>query len=92
MAWTVLLRDPKRIDKIVERLRPSTQAAYYEALEDLMKEGPSPKGWITEPLHGHLKGLMKLKLDYRHRMIYEVAANVLTITVIEVSTREGAYR
>ena len=34
---------------------------------------------------------MSIRLDYRHRMIYEVASRILTITVIEVGTREGAY-
>lgn len=91
MAWTVLLKDPKRIEKAVDKLRPSTKVAFRKAVQDMREEGPSPKGWVVGPLHGAMKGLMKLKLDYRHRMIFEVTANVLTITIIEVSTREGAY-
>ena len=60
MTWTVLFKDPKRIEKAVERLRLSTQVAFRKAIQDLRVEGPSPHG-------------------------------TLTIMVIEVSTREGAY-
>lgn len=37
-------------------------------------------------------GCYRLKLDYRHRLIYEVFEGVLKIRLIKVSTREGAYR
>ncbi|MBI2346175.1 MAG: hypothetical protein HYV03_04705 [Deltaproteobacteria bacterium] len=91
MSWTVLFKDPKRIEKAVDRLRPSTQVAFRKAIQDLRGEGPSPMGWLTKSLSGEMAGLMSLRLDYRHRMIYSAAHGTLTIVVIEVSTREGAY-
>ena len=48
-------------------------------------------GWNAKPLKGMTGELWRLWLDYRHRMIYSVSQGMLTITVIEVSTREGAY-
>jgi mRNA-degrading endonuclease RelE of RelBE toxin-antitoxin system len=91
MKWTVLFKDPKRIEKAVDKLRPSTQVAFRRAIQDLQTEGPSPGGWRTKPLKGEMAGFFSLRLDYRHRMIYEVSHGILTITIIEVSTREGAY-
>ena len=91
MAWTVLFKDPKRIEKAVGKLRPSAQVAFRRAIQDLREEGPSPMGWHTKPLKGEMAGLMSLRLGYRHRMIYSVSNGTLTIMVIEVSTREGAY-
>lgn len=91
MTWAVLFKDPKRIEKAVERLRPSTQVAFRKAIQDLRVEGPCPMGWHTKALKGDMAGLMSLRLDYRHRMIYSALQGALTIMVIEVSTREGAY-
>lgn len=91
MAWTVIFKDQKRIEKAVGRLRPSTQVAFHRAIKDLRVEGPCPMGWNTKPLKGEMEGLMRLCLDYRHRMIYSASRGTLTIMVIEVSTREGAY-
>ncbi len=91
MNWTVIFKNPKRIEKAVERLRPSTQLAFRKAIQDLRGEGPYPMGWNVKPLKGEMEGWMRLCLDYRHRMIYLASQGTLTIMVIEVSTREGAY-
>lgn len=91
MSWTVIFKDPKRIDKAVGKLRPSTQVAFNQAIKDLRAEGPCPMGWNVKPLKGAMGGLMRLCLDHRHRMIYSASQGTLTIMVIEVSTREGAY-
>ena len=91
MSWQVAFRDPKKIEKAVDKLRPSTKVAFSRAIGDLRIEGPTPKGWHTKMLKGELQGMMSLRLDYRHRMIYEVIRGILTIVIIEVSTREGAY-
>lgn len=91
MAWIVIFKNPKRIEKAVFKLRIATQVAFKKAIEDLRAEGPRPQGWHVKSLHGELKDFLSLRLDYRHRMVYEVSYGQLIITVIEVSTREGAY-
>lgn len=91
MHWKVIFKDPKRIERAVEKLRPSTQLAFRRAIQDFMAEGPSPMGWRTKPLKGKMAGMMSLRLDYRHRMIYSASHGTLTIMIVEVSTREGAY-
>ena len=91
MNWTVIFKDPKRIEKAVLKLRPSTQVAFRKAILDLRAEGPYPMGWNVKPLKGEMGGLTRLCLDHRHRMIYSASQGALTIMVIEVSTREGAY-
>jgi mRNA-degrading endonuclease RelE of RelBE toxin-antitoxin system len=73
-------------------MRPSVRRAFVQAVMDLKEEGPRPSGWIIKQLHGKFSDLVCLKLDYRHRMIYSVVSNVLTIEIIEVSTRENAYK
>jgi len=92
MIWIVKYKNKRKIDKVVSKLRPSTQAALYNAIEDLKSEGPNPKFWETTELKGKLKGIYRLKIDYRYRMFYEVLKNILTITIVEVSTREKAYK
>lgn len=91
MAWTVVFKDPKRIEKAVGKLRLSTQVAFSKAIQDLRAEGPYPMGWNVKPLKGEWEGLIRLRLDHRHRLIYSASQGTLTIVVIEVSTREGAY-
>lgn len=73
-------------------MRPAVKRAFAQAMMDLRSEGPRPKGWYVKSLVGDYRGMMSLRLDYRHRMIYSVFQERLTIEVIEVSTREGAYR
>lgn len=73
-------------------MRPSVQRAFAQAVIDLQSEGPRPQGWQVKVLVGEYSGAMSLRLDYRHRMIYAVFRNVLTIELIEVSTREKVYR
>ena len=90
--WRVLYRDLKQVEKVVSGMRPSTKAAFYQAIKSLEAEGPTPKGWHVKALQENYKGRMSLRLDYRHRMVYEVLSGVLTITIIEVSTRENAYK
>ncbi|OGQ06926.1 MAG: hypothetical protein A3G32_06945 [Deltaproteobacteria bacterium RIFCSPLOWO2_12_FULL_40_28] len=91
MTWIVVFKNPKRIEKAVLKLRIATKVAFKKAIEDLRVEGPRPQDWHIKVLRGNYAGLMSLRLDYRHRMIYEVVHDRLIITVIEVSTREEAY-
>ena len=92
MRWTVLFKDPKRIEKAVDKLRPSTQVAFKRAIRDLGEQGPAPQGWFVKKLVGDVgEYRMSMRLDYRHRMIYDVYGGRLTIVILEVSTREGAY-
>ncbi len=91
MHWTVKYRNTKEIEKAVFKLRPSTRRAFGQAIIDLKTEGPTPKGWQVKELSGDLKGIMSLRLDYRHRMIYSAFKEILTIEIVEVSTRERAY-
>jgi len=91
MEWTVLFKDPKRIEKAVGRLRPSTQVAFRRAIQDLRAQGPAPQGWMVKKLKGEYRGCVSMRLDYRHRMIYEVHEGSLTVLVLQVTTREGAY-
>lgn len=74
-----------------ERGWPSTQVAFYQAIEDLKREGPRPLGWQTKCLKGEYQGAISLRIDYRHRMIYEVFSGVLTIMVLQVTARKNAY-
>jgi mRNA-degrading endonuclease RelE of RelBE toxin-antitoxin system len=87
----VVFSNPKKLEKAVDKFRPSTKVAFRKAIEDMRAQGPNPLGWYTKPLKGDYRSFMSLRLDYRHRMIYQVSHGILTITVIEVSTREGAY-
>ena len=73
-------------------MRPATRATFDRALEDLKAEGPSPKGWHVKALHGNYKGTLVMRLDIRHRVLYEVESGVLMITIVEVTTRENAYK
>ena len=84
-------RNTKRIENAVAKMRSSVQRAFAQAVIDLKSEGPRPEGWHVKDLVGNYKGLMSLRLDYRHRMLYSVFKDILTIEIIEVSTREGAY-
>lgn len=81
----------KDIEKQVFKFRSSTKRAFIQALGDLKKEGPWPHGWDVKELQNE-DGILRLKLDHRHRMIYSVFKNVLLIRIIEVVTRENAYR
>lgn len=72
-------------------MRPSTRRAFAQAVMDLEREGPHPHGWYVKDLKGEYKSMMSLRLDYRHRMIYAVSHGILTIEIIEVTTRENAY-
>lgn len=89
--WVVKYRNAKEIGKTVQRMRPSTQVAFYRAVDCLKMEGPRPKGWFTKVLKGSLRGKVALRLDYRHRMIYEVYEGILTICILQVSSRADAY-
>lgn len=91
MSWTVRYRNTKRIEKAVARMRPSVRRGFGRAVQDLVDQGPRPVGWQVKELRGDYAGLMSLRLDYRHRMIYSVFRQILTVEIIEVSTREGAY-
>ena len=73
-------------------MRPSVRRAFAEVLMNMTQEGPRPHGWHTKELQGSYKGLMSLKLDIGHRMIYSVFAGRLVIEIIEVTTRENAYK
>jgi len=92
MSWTVKYRNVKKIEKAVSRMRPSVQRGFAQAVIDLKTEGPRPQAWHVKELVGDYKGFMSLRLDYRHRMIYSVFREILTLEIIEVSTREGAYQ
>ncbi|MBI4374250.1 MAG: hypothetical protein HY542_05170 [Deltaproteobacteria bacterium] len=92
MTWMVKYRDPKRIEKAISRMRPSVRRAFAQAVIDLKSEGPRPLGWHVKDLAADYRGMMSLRLDYHHRMVYSVVREILTIEIIEVSTREGAYR
>ncbi len=72
-------------------MRPSVRRSFAQAVLDLSTEGPRPQGWHVKDLVGDYKGFMSLRLDYRHRMIYSVFREILTLEIIEVSTRERAY-
>ena len=91
MTWTVRYRNTKQIEKAISKMRPSVRKAFAEAVFDLIKQGPRPHGWHTKELQGDYKGLVSLRLDYRHRMIYSKQSDELVIEIIEVSTRENAY-
>ena len=91
MAWAVQYRNTKQVEKAVSRMRPSVQRAFAQAVIDLKAEGPRPRGWNVKDLVGDYRGFMSLRLDYRHRMVYSVFRDILTIEIVEVSTREGAY-
>lgn len=92
MGWQVFLKDPKRIEKAVLKLRPSTQVAFRRVIRDMGEQGPTPQGWLVKKLKGDVgEYRMSMRLDYRHRMIYDVYGGRLTIMVLQVSTREGAY-
>ena len=92
MAWTVQYKNTKQVEKAVFKMTPSTRRAFGQAVLDLMNEGPWPKGWKVRELHGSYKGALSLNLDIRHRMTYSVFSGILTIEIIEVSTRENAYQ
>lgn len=91
MTWTVQYRNTKQIEKAVDKMRPSVRKAFAEAVIDLMEQGPKPHGWHTKELQGDYRGLMSLRLDFRHRMVYSAHSSELVIEIIEVSTRENAY-
>ena len=92
MVWIVKYKNKRKIDNVVSKLTPSTQTSLYNAIEDLKSEGPNPNFWETTELKGKLKGIYRLKIDYQHRMFYEVSKKILTITIVEVSTREKSYK
>lgn len=91
MNWIVRYRNTKRIEKTVAKLRPATRRAFAEAIRNLAEQGPKPFGWHVKELKGNYLGFMSMRLDYRHRMIYSIFEKMLTIEIIEVTTREGAY-
>lgn len=92
MGWKVQYRNTKAIEKAVARMRLSVKRAFAQAVIDLENEGPRPHGWYTKELKGDYRGSMSLRLDYRHRMVYSVFSDILTIEIVEVSTRENAYQ
>jgi mRNA-degrading endonuclease RelE of RelBE toxin-antitoxin system len=91
MQWMVRFKDPGQVEKTVMRLRPSTQVAFRQAILDLQDQGPVPRGWLTKRLKGEYQKCMSIRLDYRHRMIYQVFREKILILIISVSTRAGAY-
>ncbi|MBI2335836.1 MAG: hypothetical protein HYU97_03630 [Deltaproteobacteria bacterium] len=92
MSWTVRYRNTKQIEKAVFKMRPSVRRAFAEAISDLIEQGPRPYGWHTKELQGNYKDMMSLRLDIRHRMIYSVFSKSLLIEIVEVTTRENAYK
>lgn len=88
MKWTVLY--DKKIERQVRKLRTSTKRAFVQAVLDLQEQGPFPKFWDVKKMQGEES--IRMKLDHRHRMIYQSSDRVLKITILQVSTREGAYK
>jgi mRNA-degrading endonuclease RelE of RelBE toxin-antitoxin system len=84
--WIVLLdrqaakdlkKLPKEIVELLDQLR-----------NDLMAEGPTPKGWTVK----HVKGrpsVLAAKLKREYRALYEVVSP--SIIIISVSHRKEAY-
>lgn len=92
MSWFVRYKNQKKIEKSVLKMRPTTRRDFLRAVKDLMEEGPHPTGWNTKVLKGKYSGCISLRIDYRHRMIYEAYRDIVTIVIIDVSTRENAYQ
>lgn len=90
MEWDVYYN--KKLEKDLEKMRLNVKRSFAQAVIDLEAEGPNPKGWDTKKLKGKKGEIIRLKLDYRHRLIYEVFRDYIRIELIEVSTREGAYK
>ncbi len=92
MKWTVKFRNKNKLFKVIKTLRPSSRRKLYAAIKDLELEGPAPKVWDSKRMEGQLRDYWRLKIDYRHRLIFEVFHGILIIEIIEVTTREGAYK
>ena len=56
-------------------------------LQDLSASYPVPSGWNIKKMSA---GDYRLKMDYRHRLIYSIEKDFIKVTYI--GTREGAYK
>lgn len=91
-SWTIKYRNTRQIEKVVSRMRPSVRRAFAEVVADMMAQGPRPHGWHVKDLQGDYQGMMSVRLDIRHRMVYSVFSGILVIEIVEVTTRENAYK
>lgn len=89
MQWAV--RGPRDLEKALKRL-PAQVGGLYEAfVTDLENEGPFPKGWQIEHLHGDWKGYLKAKLKRDYRVIYRYESTIVMIFIEKVADRKIAY-
>lgn len=65
--WTVI--EPKKISKVLCKLRQDARRTYDQMLIDLENEGPVPKGWNVKKIKSNT---YRLWLNYRYRVVYEV--------------------
>lgn len=92
MTWTIKYKNSRKIEKAVLKMRPVTRLAFLRAIQDLRKYGPRPNNWRVKELKGEYAGVFSLRIDYRHRVLYKVFKNILTILIIDVNSREKAYQ
>ena len=73
--------------KGLENLSVNMKKSVNAFLQDLSASYPAPSGWNIKKMS---TGDYRLKMDYRHRLIYSIEKDFIKVTYI--GTREGAYK
>jgi addiction module RelE/StbE family toxin len=89
--WNI--EEHRRVDKQLSKLAPNEVLKRYEKWKDIARlSGPpglrSIKGFRDEALSGEWKGYRSSRLGLQWRVIYQIAANVLLIQVIQVTAHD----
>ena len=87
--WKVQL--PRSLEKTLRNLPQEVGRLLKALVTDFENEGPFPKGWRIESLHGEWKGYLKVRLKKQYRVIYRYESSVITIFIERLSHRKDIY-
>ncbi|MDD7687233.1 MAG: Txe/YoeB family addiction module toxin [Actinomycetaceae bacterium] len=76
----------KKAVKDIPHLKAAGLAQKAQALIELMKSNPYQTPPRYEKLKGDLQGAYSRRINYQHRLVYEVLDDIKTIKIISVWT------
>ena len=89
VKWVVC--GPRDFEKSLRRLPIEVGRLYDALVTDMENEGPFPKGWNVEHLHGNWKGYLRVVLKRDYRVIYRYESHIITIFIEKIADRRDAY-
>ncbi|MEW6056517.1 MAG: hypothetical protein AB1540_07865 [Bdellovibrionota bacterium] len=96
MVWKVIITDEAAEVFKGKALSADDLETFQTWAKTVMKYGPEklqeqPHKWADHPLFGEWRGYRSSIFRYKGRIIYKVAAQVITVTVVQI-TADHDYR